>query len=300
MENVGFLISYIGLWAGITLGAVAIREAHDIVDLTKSPSLKLRTEDGEFQPVISVPAKKHGLIVLGEGGRLEETFENTSNLVYTTLREHGYERDNLFVLEGKKRPSKRFDCHTLPSSKKHLKEVLNQLSRDVSPEDAFFMYALCHGEKELQVLPLGQSILSLDEGSVGERELEELLSDLHPDHSITFFNNCYSGGFAQRLGKSRNIAISTSRRNKTTNAWGGVAIERKFGKYASPFSLFFFSTLRGQMPNGENIPLQAATVEQAFDFAASRQHSERYRIGGYAKNTPLLVYGSINPAEVGL
>lgn len=293
-----------GITAGITAGVTAGGFIYSIYDPTKVASVKLRTEDGEFEPVIETPRKKHGLIVLGNRGnkRLRKNFENTSDLVYRTLREHGYDDENLYLLEGERNPSKRFSCHSLPSSKEHLRVVLDHLYRDVTSKDAFFMYVLTHGGTTGVILPIGQSTFSLDSGgTVREKELEELLSDLHPDHSLTYFNSCHSGGFARRLGKGRNIAISTSRKDKVTSGWVGTEIEKTVGSYASPFTLFFYSALTNQMPNGENLSLKNISIEKAFDYAASRQHTTKdARIGGFGKNTPHLVYGKINPRDVKL
>lgn len=287
-----------GITAGIILGGVI----YPLFDLTKATSIKLRNDEGEFEPVIETPRKKHGLIVLGDGGNefFRRSIRNTSDLVYKTLKENGYEDENLYLLEGKKGPKERFACHSLPSSKKHLREVLNHLYRDVGPEDTFFMYVLTHGGTTGIVLPIGQSTLLLDRGSVREKELEELLSDLHPNHSLTYFNSCYSGGFAQRLGKGRNIAISTSRKHKVTSNYVGPEIKQQQGNYASNFTLNFFSALRRHFPSGDEIELKDGSIDGFFDFAAKRAQLSDTYLGWLSNNTPLLVYEKINPKDVRL
>lgn len=274
-------------------------------DLSKEPCKELRTEKGEFEPVIKTPRKKHGLILVGDTKeeKDKESDTNTSNLVYKTLSEHGYKEDNLYFLKNEEGLDKKLNCHVLPSSKKHLKETLNHLSKDISSEDMFFMYVLSHGNTTLRFFPLGQSnILLSKEEKIQEKELEEFLSDLHPDHSITYFNSCHSGGFAKRLGKRRNIAISTSKKSKITSGFLGPFLENKFGPYTTPFTLFFYSTLRGQMPNGEKIYEENKTIGGAFEYAALRQYysTTDSRLGPICKNTPHLIYGKIDPNEVRL
>lgn len=286
---------------GIVAGIAAGGFIYSLYDPTEANSIKLRTGEGEFEPVIETPRKKHGLIVLGDTGKHRGAYAtNSSNQVYKTLIAKGFDKEDLYVLEGKKKSTERFDCNTLPSSKKHLREVLSHLYSKITPEDTFFMYVLTHGSTTGIMPSTGQSTFSLDKGTVREEELEELLSDLHPDHSITFFNSCHSGGFAQRLGKDRNVAISTSRKDKVTPGYVGKEIEKKYGLHASPFTLFFYSALNNQMPNGETLSLENLSIEEAFDYAATSADSSEFTMGNFFKNTPHLVYGKINPKDIKL
>ncbi|MDI6722232.1 MAG: C13 family peptidase [Candidatus Aenigmarchaeota archaeon] len=236
--------------------------------------------------------------MLGCGNKL--SWRNTSDLVYRTLRERGYEQDNLFVLGGEEYPTEGFDCHTLPSSKKYLQEVLNHLYRNVASDDVFFMYVLSHGSKTRLILPIGQSTFLLNNETVREEEIEELLSDIHPDHSVTYFNSCYSGGLARRLGKGKNIAISTTRGDKITSGYVGQAVNKQQGLYASNFTLNFFSALRGELPNGDRIDINDDSIEGVFDFASEVSYQNDKYLGPLSKNTPHLIYGRINPKEVRL
>ena len=58
----------VGTIAGITTGTIAGGWLYSVYDPTKVPSIKLRTEEGEFKSVIKAPRKKYGLIVLCDGG----------------------------------------------------------------------------------------------------------------------------------------------------------------------------------------------------------------------------------------
>ena len=288
------MIEQILLSADIAIGMLAGALISPYYDLGRAYSVKLKTEEGKFEPVIDTPRKKHGLIVFGSGdAKFNEIVSDTSDLVYRALKDRSYNDDNLYILGEKEYLKEGLDCHILPSSKKQLVEVLQHLYKDVSCDDSFFMYIFNHGFKTGGILPIGQSVFSLDEGIVREEELEELLSDLHPNYSITYFNNCFSGGFALRLGKGRNIAISTSKKSKVT--LGRCRTEESPG-ISSLFTHFFYSSSKD------------ASIDEAFDFATLKQ--VEFILGLFKrreiikrirqKQTPHLVYGKINPRSVKL
>lgn len=288
--------SITALGAVTTLGIGTF--AYSRFDFNKSGHVKIRTNQRKFEPTVT-PKKKHALIVLADGGKsLRERINNTSDYVYKTLKENGYQDENIHVLDGKRNPPTRFNCNSLPSSKKYLNEVFNHLYQTVDPNDSFFMYVLTHGSKAGLILPIGQSIINLDKGNVSERELEELMSDLKPDYSLTYFNSCFSGGFAKRLGKGKNIAISTSKSNKVTGGYGGPLIEHKYGKYASNFTLNFFSAIRGQYPNGEKINISNKSINEIFNFSYKNAQIQNKDVGNFAISSPHLVYGNIDPKKI--
>jgi len=112
---------------GLTVGCLAYANC----DPSREAFIKLRTETGEFEPVIKTPRKKHGLIVLGGDGskELRRDVKKTSDLVYDTLIETGYKSEDLYVLEGKDKPSGRFGCNMLASSKKDLSQAFDAVDK---------------------------------------------------------------------------------------------------------------------------------------------------------------------------
>ena len=263
-------------------------------------STKIRNGKGEFEPVIKIPKRKHGMIISDNSDkRIEEIDKNTIDLVYNTLLKRGFNYDDIYLMEWMEKPSIDLRCNILPSDTAHLREVMENLYRQISPEDTFFMCFLNHGGKTGWLLPVGESTVQLGKGTVKERELEELLYDIHPDHSILYFNNCYSGGFAERLGTGRSIAISTSSANKLTFGYKGGELGCKYGDFLSGFTLFFYSALRNQMPNGELLQLKDMSIGEAFDYASQRSYfAKGFKRRGFFKNTPHLIYGNVNPQEV--
>ena len=88
-----------GITGGITVGGLV----YSLYDTSKVASVKLRTEDGEFEPTIETPRKKHGLIVSHITKGTEEHIRNTINLVHQTLVDRGFNEDDIYLLEGKKK-----------------------------------------------------------------------------------------------------------------------------------------------------------------------------------------------------
>ena len=222
----------------------------------------------------------------------------------------GYEKENLFVLEGKNKPSNQFDCNTLPFSKKHTIEALEHLGKEIKENDVFFMYVMTHGYKTRPIPFIygGQSTLMTfdNEFWITEKELEERLSDIHSHYSVTFFNSCYGGGFAKRLGKGRNIGISVSREDKSTMGYSGVKISEKYGDFISAFTMFFFSVLKGSLPDGKKIdfPNDLSTAFRASSIYERISHDDDMKrvywkkMFSFFKNTPHLFYDKINPGQV--
>jgi len=309
----------LGLGAGAAVSLWLANSIHIRYNSYKNDSVKLRTGEGDFEEIIKNPRKKYGLILLYKPrfSFFKKGVKNTGKLVYDALVSRGYDKDNLFVLEGKKKPTNRFDCHMLPYDKAHIGKVLEHLAKEIKEDDVFFMYVLTHGYKT-HPIPLmygGQSTLITfdDEFWIKEKELEERLSDIHPNYSVTFFNSCFGGGFAKRLGKGRNIGISVSRADKITFWYVGYENEEKYGNYVSNFTLGFFSALKGEFPNGLQIDIPQ-DLETIFDASAKFERKYRDRnwkdtIWGkndfiyrkillFGTNTPNMFYDKINPKEV--
>ena len=299
----------------------------------KTESVKLRNGEGDFYRISDKPRKKYGLILAHTPKlRLKKNFANAAELAYKTFIYLGYDKNNIFVLEGQKKPTNRFDANNLPCNKKSLIDVLDHLSKEITLEDEFFMSVFTHGTPlpDIPFLPVHQSTIYLSKKKldrVAEKELEEMLSDLKPKYSVLFFNSCFGGGFAKRLGKGRTIGMSVSRSDKTVYASGTSDIRKEYVPQGSRFTLAFFSALKGSFPDGKSIELPKRDLETLFDYAAKfekeKQESlsisllqklaQRYgeeiteipkkienwfEESPWGRNTPHLVYGKINPSHL--
>jgi len=137
------------------------------------------------------------------------------------------------------------------------------------------------------------------------------------------------------LGKDRCVAISVSRPDKFVSGSMPDYLEKKYGPQGSKFTLAFFSALKGSFPDGTSIYLQERNLESIFDYAAKFEFRNQNSITTFmirkiekklkrelneeelfevekkmkpydsffnkiplGRNTPHLVYGKINPADL--
>jgi hypothetical protein len=274
-----------------------------LLDFSKEESIKINNTATEFEPLIASPRKKYGLIVLGNDCTKSRIrcIQNTSNLVYDALLAADYKDEDIYFVGDKSL----YGCPNnkiMPPSKRCLDNTLEFLSDKITSQDIFFMYVLAHGGRT-NLSNNTQSCIELSSKNiVNEDELEEILSQIKPNYSITYFNSCYSGGFAKRLGKDRNIAISTSKPNKITSGYVGPKIEEEQGIYATNFTLNFFSAIKKQMPDDTTVNINNNSLEGIFDYAAKKANNDDdylgYFLSALPKNTPHLVYDKINPADI--
>jgi len=301
-----------------------------------------KNKNDSFEEVIRNPRKKYGLILshtpsqffsdkvypnlpgflkeIFTLGYFKDRFANTAKTAYEALVSRGYAKEDLFVLEGKKVPSKRFDCNTLPFNKKSLDEVLKYLSKEIRPDDAFFMIISAHGGKLVPIsrINLSQSCIYLNDTKnpvICEKELEERLSTLHPNFSILFFNSCFGNGFAYRLAKGRTVTISAAKPAKAVMLYGEDDNNIRFGLHAGSFSLGFLSAIQKKFPDGTLIEelKDYDDLESAFYFGASFEKaahtkftnthvnadSSLYKVVlSLIRNTPCLYYDKINPNQI--
>lgn len=272
-------------------------------DTSRETSIKIGKEHGQLAHATLTPERKHALLILGDpqGKTMRVPFHITGQLVYESLLSQGFRPQDVYMLTHQGKAPFAFDGAVAPATKQSLEEVMSHLANEVTPNDSFFLYVLSHGSKEGTFFPVGKSGFDLQGVRVDEAEFERLLAPINPKYSVLYFNNCFSGGFAKRLGKDRTVAISTSRPDKVT--WGGKP--KELHNYASAFTYFFFSALKGIFPDGTPVSLASPNIESAFDYASeqSAQIKPRgfnARLWGNFKNTPHLVYGQVEPSSIHL
>jgi hypothetical protein len=324
------MVEPILICAGVYLASYPLNLASKGLNFDKRESVKIQTQDEDFYK-IQASKKKYGVIVADTPKRrLKENFANAAELAYHAYASLGFEKDNIFFLEGQKLPTNRFKANNLPCGKERFNEVIEYLSRKITSEDTFFLSVFTHGLPSINIpfAPTGQSKLVLSKGEIVEKEMEERLGSLKPQYSVLFFNSCFGGGFAKRLGKERNVAISLSHQNKVACAGMPYYLEKAHGENGSAFTLAFYSALRGQFPDGTSLNLPSRDLESIFDYASRFEKKEpegaltpldekllakydaeqaeliRQKIIKLSskipvgRNTPHLVYGKINPSEL--
>jgi hypothetical protein len=319
------------------------RSVYIRLDRYEADSIKInKNKSGSFEEIVKNPRKKYGLILshtpspffsdkvypilpdflkeMFALGYFKDRFANTAKIAYETLISRGYAKEDLFVLEGRKVPSKRFDGNTLPFDKKSLDDVLKYLSKEIKPDDAFFMMVSAHGGKILPLpgMNINQSSIMLNDDEnpfIYEKEFEKMLSALNPNYSVLFFNSCFGNDFAQRFAKGRTVTISAARPNKAVMISGEDNNNLRFGSFCGSFSLGFLSALQKKFPDNTLIEKLKGydDLESAFDFGTSFEReaytrfTDTYVKAGsrlrrvflsLIKNTPYLYYDKINPSEI--
>jgi len=243
-----------------------------------------------------VAKNKYALIVRGNPGGLFDVTNhsiNSCNLVRNTLIETGYPERNIYSVDSIGRLPASYQC-----TKKNLNLVIGDMARRLSPEDKLYVHIDAHGYPEKE----GESSFTLQKKEVmKESELEDMLSQLNPNHTIYYLNNCFSGGFAKRMAKGNSVAMATSHANKVTGCYVGRRLRKKFGNHTSAFTFYFFSSLRGKMPDGESMGLQDLSLLDSFKVAAELQESTSGTSWlNFGRNTPHLYYSGIDPLKVTL
>lgn len=199
--------------------------------------------------------------------------------VHQTLENAGVNAEQIYVLDGK------------PATLENLEYVIDDLSKKITKKDVLILYVTNHGDKTGRIIPVGESLMTLSDYELNETELETMLNKLHPKYSILAFTQCFSGGFAERLGNGNRIAIANSKSSRASKGGG-----------KEPLSQYFFPALFDQLPEERKLIDKNRdnniSVEEAFDYAVNKDPlSVNWTLIGIIKNTYQLRYG-IDPKIV--
>ncbi len=160
---------------------------------------------------------KYGVIICGKNDNI--TYKENLSLAYQVLLENGFQKENIYVLDGKgnKSPSYPVDGS---ASKGTIKKLFNHLDKKIDSNDLLFLYVTDHGEKVKKIHNNGNindlSTIVIPDGHLLETEMEEYLSQINPKTGILVFDQCYGGGFAKRTGKGKYIGISACESNNVS------------------------------------------------------------------------------------
>ena len=188
-------------------------------------------------------------------------------LVYHSLIDTGVSDANISVLEGDGTTQNRFVDK--PATTKNLDSVVDSIRQKVTPNDRLLVYLTNHGN-----LVNGQCNVKAYDGTIWEKDFEKMMQDLPTNFGLFYFAQCYSGGFAERMGYGKNIGISNSNRN-------GASHGRHQDNIGACFTHFLFP----------EILKPGITVLDSFEYANSKLCS-------HCEDRPQLRWQNANPSEL--
>lgn len=175
----------------------------------------LKNRINQEKAVKNYQPDKYAVLIRGD---YEERFVADMSLAYQVLLENGFKPDHIYVLADVKKKKEAY-FHPIDdiATKENLEIVKNHLSSIVDEEDLLVVCLVDHGNRAMIMNPvdpgkrLMASTFNLRGEDLNEVELELYLSKIQPKIGILLFEFCFSGGFAERLGKERYVAIACTR-----------------------------------------------------------------------------------------
>lgn len=210
------------LAAGFVLATQAY--AFDVADIRHSPSDDIRSsqalrlqDDRQCLQALETLALRaatkasddeefYAVLVNGDPSPL-----HTGNVeyAYQVLRSLGVPEGNIFVLshtDPRPGASDKAPLVTAQATTRNLRNVLYHLSRQADANDCLLLYCTGHGIRED-----AQSALCLDDGLYTSSQMAKSLEDVKAGVTVVLMDQCFSGGFADRLARSsRNVVAMTN------------------------------------------------------------------------------------------
>jgi hypothetical protein len=203
-------------------------------------------------------------------GMTEERHEENINLAYNTLIGSGYKPENIYILDDDGRSDRNYPVDA-SAEKSTIKLLFDHLKKRVDNKDSLFVYVTNHGEKEDD-----QSSILLYGEDVYEKDFEKYLTGIEAKIGILVFDQCYSGGFAKRLGKGKYVAIAACQPDESS----------KENTFPQAFFKAFKDTIADINKDGR------LSVEEAFIYAASHD-----RNATHGNQKPMLI-SELNPKKI--
>jgi hypothetical protein len=257
----------------IVLFAFFLLGCSELPDPPIKPHLEPKTEK-LASGVFSSP-KKYAVLI---SGITEIRHRKNLSLVYKTLIDYGFKRDNIYILDywGKQRSDYMVDGG---ATKKNTESVFTHLRKRIGGRDFLFVFTTDHGGKSKRTFEINGrtermlvSTLSFPghEKDIDEIELASYINGLKFRTGVFLFAQCFSGGFAERTAGKNRITISASEKNK--------------GSYGASFSNVFFGAFCNRVADADSDG--AISIREAFRYALK---NDRYTVKG--KQKPQMFYG---------
>jgi len=196
----------------------------------------------------------YAVLFSGQSGPI---YESNLSMAYRTAIINGYLPEDIFIFDSTGQLSSHYPV-TDVASWEALRMTTRFLSEGIGEEDLLFFYMTGHGDRMNATTynednhKKKERISTVDLphfwGEIDELEVARWLSAIHPRSGVLVFDQCYSGGFAQRAGIDNYVALSASEFDKES-------MDNTF-----PRAFFGVYNRMGLLPN----------IRDAFDIAVSK------------------------------
>ncbi|MDO8517123.1 MAG: C13 family peptidase [Nanoarchaeota archaeon] len=219
---------------------------------------------------------KYAVLVKGDNQKI---YNQNFSSIYNVLIENGFKSENIYVFVHDGGNSVKQFNHPVDdvSSKESLEMILNHLAKKIDKNDIFLLYLSDHGGRESVKSPYENQIVEVSRfflrgGDINELELEKALKPIYAKNKILAFDFCYDGGFADRLGKNNDIAVSSSLYNRVSHA-----------PNLDSFNVYFFQAFRDICDSDYNND-KRVSIDEAYRYAI-----ENYSLAKKGVDRPQLV-----------
>lgn len=250
----------------------------------------------QIERIVEKNGRKYAVLINATN---ESRFVEDIRFAHSALQSIRFQSNDIYVLNGDEVKEPFVDY---PATKENLKRVLHELEEKITPNDKLFFYVTNDGgfiggkaifprliNGRLTFWKGSESTFRLSDGYITESEFEKMMQNIHPNYIVMYFSQCYGGGFAERLGKGRVIAISNARRSL---AYGGE----------HSFDYNFFVALSGRDEKGNPIDADLdgdglVSIKKVFDYSVKNDKYANPKWYHNFKETPQLRWQNTDPSK---
>ncbi|MEK9175116.1 MAG: C13 family peptidase [Patescibacteria group bacterium] len=249
-----------------------------------APSRKLLDRiSREEQEEPNIKSTKYALLI---NGSAETRFFADISVAYQILLENDFKREDIYILDAEEN-----DWYWYPidgmANQINLFVALNYLKKKATRQDMLFVYVVDHGGKiskkitnETATQNISLSTLHLVDYSIDQNEFARYLEGLKTQIAIFIFDMCYSGGFAEEVGRHNIVAISGTQADK-------VGRSRKYDSFVGSFMLAFRNINESDLNSDGKV-----SIYEAFEYAKKKHSFTRNK-----KQVPF-IQGNIDPQQI--
>ncbi len=229
----------------------------------------------------------YAILFNAEGSGNNECFSEDLNFVHQSLTQSGVAHSRISALEGNGKTKNWFI--TGPATTTSLEKAVNSVRQQATSRDRLVVVVTNHGN-----LINNKSTVRTYDGRMNEVDFEQIMHNLPVNFALFYFAQCYSGGFAERIGYGRNIAVSSASRTGWSNGHKGISMlgTTLLAPVGNHFTHYLF----------KDVLKYGNTIESAFDTAVNTDTSLLRFVTVLNPNTgfetPQLRWQNADPAKL--